>query len=253
MKGHLARVFAGLPLSEEQAAEVMGLIMDGDATPAQIGALLAALAVRGESEDELVGFARAMRERALPLRSAGAVDTCGTGGDGAATFNVSTVASLAVAACGVPVAKHGNRSASGSCGSADLLEGLGLRLEAPLESVQRAFDEAGWTFLFAPAFHLLPGRFARTTTTALLGRARRTGRRHSVRNYVRFIPDRRKAKAKILRSLFLFHGRIRRTRSRCRRKCGRGFLRNDRIGQTLRRRRFDCVPRILSAFVLRHV
>lgn len=153
MKGHLARVFAGLPLSEEQAAEVMGLIMDGDATPAQIGALLAALAVRGESEDELVGFARAMRERALPLRSAGAVDTCGTGGDGAATFNVSTVASLAVAACGVPVAKHGNRSASGSCGSADLLEGLGLRLEAPLESVQRAFDEAGWTFLFAPAFH----------------------------------------------------------------------------------------------------
>lgn len=153
MKGHLARVFAGLPLSEEQAAEVMGLIMDGDATPAQIGALLAALAVRGESEDELVGFARAMRERALPLRSAGAVDTCGTGGDGAATFNVSTVASLAVAACGVPVAKHGNRSASGSCGSADLLEGLGLRLEAPVESVQRALDEAGWTFLFAPAFH----------------------------------------------------------------------------------------------------
>ena len=153
MRGHLARVFAGLPLSEEQAAEVMGLIMDGDATPAQIGALLAALAVRGESEDELVGFARAMRARALPLRSAGAVDTCGTGGDGAATFNVSTVASLAVAACGAPVAKHGNRSASGSCGSADLLEGLGLRLEAPAESVQRALDEAGWTFLFAPSFH----------------------------------------------------------------------------------------------------
>ena len=153
MKGHLARLFAGLPLSEEQAAEVMGLVMDGDATPAQIGALLAALALRGESEDELVGFARVMRERAVPLRSSGALDTCGTGGDGAATFNISTLASLAVAACGVPVAKHGNRSASGSCGSADLLESLGLRLEAPVERVQRALDEVGWTFLFAPAFH----------------------------------------------------------------------------------------------------
>jgi anthranilate phosphoribosyltransferase len=122
-------------------------------TPAQIGGLLAAMAVRGESEDEIVGFARVMRSRGLPLRSAGAIDTCGTGGDGAGTFNISTVASLVVAACGVPVAKHGNRAVSGSCGSADVLEQLGVRVDAPLETVQRCLDEAGWTFLFAPAVH----------------------------------------------------------------------------------------------------
>jgi len=127
--------------------------MEGEATPAQIGALLAALAVRGETEDEIVGFARTMRERAVPLSARGAVDTCGTGGDGAGTFNISTVASLVVAACGVPVAKHGNRSASGSCGSADLLEALGLRIDAPADTVQRSLDEAGWAFLFAPGFH----------------------------------------------------------------------------------------------------
>jgi anthranilate phosphoribosyltransferase len=131
----------------------MGSIMDGAATPAQIGALLAALAVRGETEDEVVGFARTMRERAVPLRAEEAVDTCGTGGDGASTFNISTVASLVVAACGVRVAKHGNRSASGSCGSADVLEALGVRVDAPTETVQRCLDATGWTFLFAPAFH----------------------------------------------------------------------------------------------------
>jgi anthranilate phosphoribosyltransferase len=111
----------GERLSEDDAGAAMGLIMDGAATPAQIGALLAALAVRGETEDEVVGFARTMRDRAVPLTSRDAVDTCGTGGDGAGTFNISTVASLVVAGTGVPVAKHGNRSASGSCGSADVL------------------------------------------------------------------------------------------------------------------------------------
>jgi anthranilate phosphoribosyltransferase len=131
----------------------MGAIMDGQATPAQIGALLAAMAARGETEDEVVGFARAMRARAVPLSSSGAVDTCGTGGDGAGTFNISTVASVVVAACGVPVAKHGNRSASGTCGSADVLEALGVRIDAPPPVVQKALDEAGWTFLFAPKFH----------------------------------------------------------------------------------------------------
>jgi anthranilate phosphoribosyltransferase len=131
----------------------MGTIMDGEATPAQIGALLAALAVRGETEDEVVGFARVMRERAVPLSAAGAVDTCGTGGDGAGTFNISTVASFVVAGCGVPVAKHGNRSASGSCGSADVLEALGIRLDPPVATVQKSLDEAGWAFLFAPGFH----------------------------------------------------------------------------------------------------
>jgi len=153
MKPYLAKVLKGDRLTEEEAGAAMGIIMEGEATPAQIGALLAALAVRGETEDEVVGFARTMRSRAVPLRARGAVDTCGTGGDGAGTFNISTVASLVVAACGVPVAKHGNRSASGSCGSADLLEALGLRIDAPPPVVQRSLDEAGWAFLFAPGFH----------------------------------------------------------------------------------------------------
>ena len=153
LKRHLARVVGGERLSEDEAGEAMGAIMDGEATPAQIGALLAAMAVRGEAEDEIVGFARAMRSRGTPLRAADAVDTCGTGGDGAGTFNISTVASLVVAACGVPVAKHGNRAVSGSCGSADVLEALGVRVDAPLALVQRSLDEAGWAFLFAPGFH----------------------------------------------------------------------------------------------------
>jgi len=153
LKRHLVRVVAGSRLSEEEAGEAMGAIMDGDATPAQIGGLLAAMAVRGETEDEIVGFARAMRSRGLPLRSTGAIDTCGTGGDGAGTFNISTVASLVVAGCGVPVAKHGNRAVSGNCGSADVLEQLGVRIDPALEVVQRCLDEAGWAFLFAPAFH----------------------------------------------------------------------------------------------------
>ena len=153
MKQYLAKVLRGERLSEEEAGAAMAIIMDGAATPAQIGALLAALAVRGETEDEIVGFARTMRALAVPLRAPEAIDTCGTGGDGAGTFNISTVASLVVAACGVKVAKHGNRSASGSCGSADVLEALGVRIDAPVEQVQRSFDEVGWTFLFAPAFH----------------------------------------------------------------------------------------------------
>jgi anthranilate phosphoribosyltransferase len=153
IKRHLARLARGERLSEDEAASAMGAVMDGEATPAQIGGLLASLATRGETEDEVVGFARAMRARAVPLVSRGAVDTCGTGGDGAGTFNISTVASFVVAACGVPVAKHGNRSASGTCGSADVLEALGVRIDAPTATVQSALDTAGWTFLFAPRFH----------------------------------------------------------------------------------------------------
>ncbi len=153
IKRHLGKLTRGERLTEEEAGTAMGAIMDGDATPAQIGALLTALVVRGETEDEVVGFARSMRARAVPLSSRGAVDTCGTGGDGAGTFNISTVASFVVAACGVPVAKHGNRSASGTCGSADVLEALGVRIDAPVEVVQRSLDQAGWTFLFAPKFH----------------------------------------------------------------------------------------------------
>jgi anthranilate phosphoribosyltransferase len=153
IKRHIAKLARGERLTEDEAAQAMGTIMDGDATPAQIGALLAAMAARGETEDEVVGFARAMRARAVPLSSTGAVDTCGTGGDGAGTFNISTVASFVVAACGVPVAKHGNRSASGTCGSADVLEALGVRIDAPPATVQKALDDTGWSFLFAPKFH----------------------------------------------------------------------------------------------------
>jgi len=153
VKPYLAKIARGQRLTEEEAGAAMAIIMDGEATPAQIGALLVGLAVRGETEDEIVGFARTMRARAVPLTSKGAVDTCGTGGDGAGTFNISTVASLVVAACGVPVAKHGNRSASGSCGSADVLEALEVKIDAPVAVVQRCLDEVGWAFLFAPGFH----------------------------------------------------------------------------------------------------
>jgi anthranilate phosphoribosyltransferase len=153
VKEQLAKVISGGPLTEAEAGAAMATIMDGAATPAQIGALLAGLALRGESDDEIVGFARTMRDRAVPIRSQGAVDTCGTGGDRSGTFNISTVASLVVAACGVPVTKHGNRAASSRCGSADVLEALGVRVDADVEAVQRCLDETGWTFLFAPAFH----------------------------------------------------------------------------------------------------
>ena len=153
MKEALAKVMRGERLTEEEAGRAMSSLMDGQATPAQIGGLLAALAARGETEDEVVGFARTMRARAVPLTAPGAVDTCGTGGDGARTFNISTVASLVVAACGVPVAKHGNRSSSGGCGSADLLEALGVRIDAPVATIQRSMGETGWAFLFAPGFH----------------------------------------------------------------------------------------------------
>jgi anthranilate phosphoribosyltransferase len=153
MKEFLVKVSRGDRLTEDEAGQAMAIIMDGQATPAQIGALLAAMAVRGETEDEIVGFARTMRARAVPLSARDALDTCGTGGDGAGTFNISTVASLVVAACGVPVAKHGNRSASGRCGSADVLEALEVRIDAPVEVVQRCLDDAGWAFLFAPGFH----------------------------------------------------------------------------------------------------
>jgi anthranilate phosphoribosyltransferase len=153
VKEQLGKVLRGGRLGEDEAGQVMATIMDGEATPAQIGALLAALAVRGETEDEVVGFARTMRARAVALQSRGAVDTCGTGGDGAGTFNISTLASFVVAGCGVPVAKHGNRGSAGGCGSADVLEALGVRIDPPVETVQRSLDEAGWSFLFAPGFH----------------------------------------------------------------------------------------------------
>jgi anthranilate phosphoribosyltransferase len=142
-------------LDENEAAAAMEEIMEGRAQPAQIAGLLIALAMKGERPAEIVGLARTMRARATKLsRSHHPVfDTCGTGGDRAHTFNVSTIAALVIAACGVTVAKHGNRSVSSRCGSADLFEALGVNITADPGVVERCLDEAGIAFFFAPTFH----------------------------------------------------------------------------------------------------
>jgi anthranilate phosphoribosyltransferase len=142
-------------LSAEEAAAAMAEIMDGRAQPAHIAALLVGLSMKGERPAEIVGFARTMRERAVKLSRSydEVVDTCGTGGDRAHTFNVSTVAALVVAARGVKVAKHGNRSVSSRCGSADVFEQLGVRIDAGPDVVERTLDRAGIAFFFAPTFH----------------------------------------------------------------------------------------------------
>ena len=142
-------------LTSGEAARAMGAIMDGEAQPTQIAGLLIALAMKGERPAEMVGFATAMRERAVPLpRAVGPVfDTCGTGGDGAHTFNVSTAAALIVAGAGVRVAKHGNRAASSRCGSADVFEALGIGLDGGPERVTRALADANLAFFFAQAWH----------------------------------------------------------------------------------------------------
>jgi anthranilate phosphoribosyltransferase len=145
----------GQSLTEFEANEVMGQIMTGRATPAQIGGFLIALRQKGETVAEVTGFARAMRRNALAIQSHHplVVDTCGTGGDGRGTFNISTAAALVVAGAGLPVAKHGNRSVSSMCGSADVLGELGVRLDLPHEKVAACLDEVGIGFLFAPSFH----------------------------------------------------------------------------------------------------
>jgi anthranilate phosphoribosyltransferase len=151
----IARTSARNDLTADEMADTIGRIMDGEATAAQIGGLLIALRMKGETVDEVVGAARAMRARAHKLRvPAGVVvDTCGTGGDGRGTINVSTIAALVVAAAGVRVAKHGNRAQSSRSGSADVLEALGVDVAAPVDAVERCLDEVGIGFLFAPAFH----------------------------------------------------------------------------------------------------
>jgi anthranilate phosphoribosyltransferase len=142
-------------LTEGEAAQAMGLIMDGDAKPAHIAGLLMALALKGERPREMVGFATAMRARAVALPSpVGPVfDTCGTGGDGAHTFNVSTAAAIVLASCGVRVAKHGNRAVSSRCGSADVFETLGVTLDASPEQVVQTLIDTNLAFFFAPAWH----------------------------------------------------------------------------------------------------
>lgn len=142
-------------LTENEAATAMGIIMDGDAKPAHIAGLLMALALKGERPPEMVGFARAMRARAvaLPADVGPVFDTCGTGGDGAHTFNVSTAAAIVLASCGVRVAKHGNRAVSSRCGSADVFETLGVALDAPPDRVVQTLLDTNLAFFFAPAWH----------------------------------------------------------------------------------------------------
>ena len=142
-------------LTSDEAARAMAAIMEGAAQPAHIAGLLMALALKGERPGEMVGFARTMREKAVPLPRAvnGVFDTCGTGGDAAHTFNVSTAAAIVLAGAGVRVAKHGNRAVSSRCGSADVLEALGVHLEATPDTVMRALDQANLAFFFAPAWH----------------------------------------------------------------------------------------------------
>ena len=142
-------------LSADEAAAAMGEIMDGRAASSQIAALLIALSMKGERPAEIVGLARAMRSRATALAGSHGplFDTCGTGGDRSHTFNVSTVAALVVAACGVPVAKHGNRSVSSQCGSADLFEALGVNVSASPAVVERCLTDGGIAFFLAPTWH----------------------------------------------------------------------------------------------------
>jgi anthranilate phosphoribosyltransferase len=151
----LATLLDGHDLARAEAREAMSAIMAGEATPAQIGGLLVALRLKGETPEEITGFAVAIRDHALAVRPRrdDLVDTAGTGGDGQATINISTAAALVAAAAGAGVAKHGNRAVSSASGSADVLEALGFELEAPPERIARSIDELGFGFLFAPAHH----------------------------------------------------------------------------------------------------
>jgi len=156
----ISHIAAGAALSEDEAAAVMEEIMTGSASPAQMGAFLTALRLRpgGETVEEIAGMARIMREKAVQVHLDAkvlthALDTCGTGGDGAGTFNVSTAAGIVAAAAGAHVAKHGNRSATSRCGSADVLEALGARIDLGPEQVALCVQQVGFGFMFAPAYH----------------------------------------------------------------------------------------------------
>lgn len=141
-------------LTEGEAAAAFETIMRDDATPVQIAGFLVALRMKGETVDEITGFARTARAMATPIHVDGALlDTCGTGGDGLATFNISTLSAIVAAACGARVAKHGNRAASSLCGSADVLEKLGVKIDLAPDVVARCIEQAGIGFLFAPVFH----------------------------------------------------------------------------------------------------
>ncbi|MCP3145127.1 anthranilate phosphoribosyltransferase [Pyxidicoccus xibeiensis] len=155
LKEALGKVVGRRDLTREEMAQVMGLMLAGEASPAQVGALATALKMKGETEDEILGAAEAMRACAAKLspRAEVVLDTCGTGGDGAHTFNISTAVAFVAAGAGVTVAKHGNRAVSSRCGSADVLAALGVQMERPHERVARDIDEHGVGFLFAPSHH----------------------------------------------------------------------------------------------------
>jgi anthranilate phosphoribosyltransferase len=154
VRAALAAVIDGRILTIDEARSAMGSVMDGEATPAQLAALLVALRMRGEAVEELAGFAAAMRERVVRVEApVGAIDVVGTGGDGSGTFNISTTSALVVAAAGVPVAKHGNRAITSAAGSADVLDALGVRIDHDAASAGTALRESGFAFLFAPGFH----------------------------------------------------------------------------------------------------
>jgi anthranilate phosphoribosyltransferase len=150
----IAKLVSGQSLTTEEAASVMEEIMEGVATPAQVGAFVTALRLKGETVDEIVGLARTIRSKAIQVTVSGpVVDTAGTGGDNLSTFNISTAAAFVGAGAGLKVAKHGGRAASSQCGSADVLEASGVRIDLGAEQVQRCLEEVGIGFMFAPVFH----------------------------------------------------------------------------------------------------
>ena len=154
IKEAIQTLVSGRSLTMEEAASVMEEIMQGEVTPAQFGAFVTALRLKGETVDEIVGLAKTMRAKAIAVTIAEpVVDTCGTGGDGSHTFNISTVAAFVAAGDGLKVAKHGNRAMSSQCGSADVLEALGVKIDLNAEQVQRCLQEVGMGFMFAPVFH----------------------------------------------------------------------------------------------------
>ncbi len=154
LKGLIAQVATGRPLSSLEAETAFGIMMSGNATPSQMGGFLMALRVRGETVEELTGAVRAMRAKMLTVDGPdGAIDTCGTGGDAKGTLNISTASSFVVAACGVPVAKHGNRALSSKSGAADVLMALGVNIEADVALMEKALKEIGTCFLMAPRHH----------------------------------------------------------------------------------------------------
>ena len=155
IESFISKVMSGVSLSRSEASEAMGAIMSGDTPAAQIAAFLTALRIKGEDVEEVTGFVEIMRANATPVTTEGdsILDMCGTGGDGAGTFNISTISSFIVAAGGVQVSKHGNRAVSSQCGSADLLSELGVNIEMPVEKLSSCLQEVGMAFLFAPMLH----------------------------------------------------------------------------------------------------